>query len=112
MRTIPLGSEPKQTMTLPLGARSFRLRVRWNTVMGSWYLDAEAADGSKLLSGHRLVVAFPFRFGSPATNGMDDSSLLLLVDSSGQNRDPGRDSLGTTHFLLLLGDDDVAQLGG
>lgn len=102
MQVVPLVQSPKQSLTIALGSREFGLLVRWNTVMRSWYLDATAADGTPLVTGRRLVCGWPFRVGSAATNGMDEGDLLLVVDVTGRNADPQRESWGTTHRLLYL----------
>ena len=102
MLTIPLSRAPKQTMTTTLGGRSFRLRVRWNTVMEAWYLDVQRPDGSHLLSGQRLVVSWPIRVGSPDTGGLEAGSFLMALDQSGQNLEAGRDAWGVTHHLVWM----------
>jgi len=110
MLTIPLSRSPKQAMTTTLGGRSFRLRVRWSTVMEAWYLDVQRPDGTALLSGQRLVVSWPIFVGSPDAGGFEEGSFLMALDQSGQNLEAGRDSWGVTHHLAWMTRDDALTL--
>ena len=110
MLTIPLSGSAKQAMTTTLGGRSFRLLVRWSTVMQAWYLDVHKPDGTALLSGQRLVVSWPIRVGSPDAGGLEAGSFLMVLDQSGQNLEAGRDSWGVTHHLVWMTRGDALAL--
>jgi hypothetical protein len=111
MKAITLNSSSKQAFTTVLGDLSFRFRVRWSTVMGAWYLDVSKPDGTRLLSGQRLVVNWPIRVGDPSDGGFPSDAFLLVVDQSGTNAEPTRDSFGSTHHILWMTESEAQSVG-
>ncbi len=107
---ITINQSPKQAFTTTLGGLSFRFRVHWNTVMGAWYLDAAKADGTKLLTGQRLVVNWPIHIGSPDDDGFPTDAFLMVVDQNGTNAEAVRDSWGSTHHLLYVTEAEAATV--
>ena len=100
MLSIPLNQSAKQAFTTTLGGRSFRFRIRWNTVMAAWYMDVSKVDGTPLTKGVRLVVNWPIRIGDPSDGGFDADAFLMVLDQNGTNAEAVRDSWGSTHHLI------------
>lgn len=51
---IPLTPEP-QTLSVPLGTKTYKLTVRWNPASASWVVDFADEQGVVILNGVPLV---------------------------------------------------------
>jgi hypothetical protein len=106
MLTIPLTSDPKQTMTVVLGSTTVDLAVRYNDQSGVWNFDL-ALDGV----GTVLLTNVPMLIGqdllAPYALGLGG---LIVTDTSGQYLDAGPDDLGTRVTLQWLSPTELAGL--
>lgn len=78
--------------TVELDGREYLLRFDWNRRDESWYLGVYLPDGTALSTGRRIL------HGVSLLRGEIDSrlppGLLMAVDFSGTQTDPGIDELG------------------
>lgn len=98
---------PHYTFELQLEQRTYAFEFRWNERAGAWFFSIADADGAPLLSGRKVTLGLPLlaRFRDPRLPAGD----LEAVDTTGQNRAPGLDELGSRVKLLYL---ERAELGG
>lgn len=99
---IPLTTAPKQVLTVQLEDSSYRLRIRWNTVMAAWYMDVSGIDGTALASGIRMVTAYPLPEGNLAGSGLWERGALMVVAQDGSFTEPTREGWGSTYHLLYI----------
>ncbi len=110
---------PVWDYTIDLGDREFRITLRYNERLDSWYLDLYDADGNALILGKRLVsenvliqaftplIQNPI-WTDPATyqGGGDDSEqqrrILAVLDLEDTGREPQYEDLGRSHKLYYL----------
>ena len=100
-----------QTFTSTLGGTRFRVRIFWVQLTESWYFHLETVDGTRLLSGVRLV---PFnqllrQYASLATLPEGE---FLVADMEGGFDNMERDDLGGRHLWLFIPDDETEEAFG
>lgn len=91
---IPLTSDPWVEFSVSLEGVNYVFDVRWSERAGAWYLDVLNEDGDYLAVGRKLVCDFPV-VGHRETNPDIFPGYLWIVDTSGQQIDPGPDDLGS-----------------
>jgi len=94
-----------QVVSVPLGDRVYRVRLRWCTRTEAWYLDLESTAGESLLAGVRVVPGLNLLAPYQAdTSILPDGKLICgAYDGRGRGGEPpGRDSLGSSHFLAYI----------
>lgn len=89
-------------LKVTLEGNVYALGFRWNLRMAKWIMDIGDSAGSPLLIGIPLFEGLPliYRFvgrivGLPLGE-------FLVVDETGQNRDPDTETLGTDVKLLYV----------
>ncbi len=107
--TLPLDSaDPHYTLELDLEGSRFVAILDWNERDASWYFSLELPDGTQLLDGHRMVI------GQPLLRRIKDSRRpkgdIILLDTSGEQLDAGRDELGGRVVALYYEQADLAAL--
>lgn len=103
---IPLTSlSTYYTFTTVVDNISFVFTIRWNSSSETWYLDMESSSvqlwGVPLISGADILKPFAIlEMGS-----------MYVIDLSGHDTNPTRDSLGDPHILAHLSrGDDIQEL--
>lgn len=83
---------PFYDFEIDLDLRTFAFEFRWNERAGSWFMQIRDLAGNILLAGRRVVLDLPLlaRFRDPR---LPDGE-LLVIDTTGQQREPGLDELG------------------
>lgn len=66
--------------------------VRWNERDAAWYFDISDADGKVISSGLKLVIGA--NVGRYSNNPLFTQGVFAVVDTSGEQRDPGFDDIG------------------
>lgn len=92
---IPLSPAP-QTLSISLGGVRYRLRVRWNRVLGAWVLDIADVDGNDILTGVPIVTGVDLLTQHAHLNF--GGKLIALTDSDADTP-PGYTTLGVTGHL-------------
>ncbi len=86
-------------LTPVLESVRYRARLAWNDRELSWFFSLSLLDGTKLFSGRAV------RVGENLLGQWVDSRLpqgaLVVVDSSGEDRDPDRDAFGNGRVRLV-----------
>jgi len=82
-----------------LNGSVFRLEIAWNTRGQRWYLSILTSDGEMIVAGIPLVV------DTPLINRFADRrlpyGLLMMVDTTGQGREPEQEDLGDRVRLIF-----------
>ncbi len=93
-------ADPHFVQNTALDGTSFSLIFDWNAREGAWYLTLSDADGVVIAAGRKLVADwFPLR------NVIDvrrPPGLLMVQDTTGAGRDPGRYELGSRVKLIYF----------
>lgn len=100
-------SDTNYDLTIPLNDVNYTFHVRWNSTIPGWFIDIYNADQSVIAQGVRLVLGG--RIGSHNTDPFFTLHYLQLIDTSGQNLDPGYDDLGARVQLLHIGIAELQQ---
>jgi hypothetical protein len=99
---------PHYTEVFQLDGVTFTLQFDWNSRASSWYMSIYDGGGTLLAAGRRLTCDFP-----PLARFHDrrmPAGLITVVDTSGQQLDPGIDDLGARVVLLYFTYADVAAI--
>lgn len=96
---IPVRSDiPCYDYEIQLEQVIYTLSICYNDRTGFWYMDIADQNGLNLLTGIKLV------HGILLTNQYPSTSLppgqFFIFDTTDQNSDPGRDTLGKIHKLF------------
>ena len=98
---IPIRSGvPHQLFEVELDGSTYTLEVRWNERASGYFLNISEAEGTRLLSGIRLVIDWPLLL-----RWRDErlpAGQFLLVDTSGKKQEPGLAELGARVQLLYV----------
>jgi hypothetical protein len=86
---------PQSIYTITLAGTRFRVRLTWRERTASWYLDLLAQDGTRIVSGRRLVAKGMPLVGLLPEGGPDGQ---FYVDAVNITR---REQLGADAFLLF-----------
>lgn len=83
---------PRYSIRVELDGVRFELHFEWNDRAAAWFLDIYDADAVRLVSGVRIVVAWPML--EIYADSRLPAGLLFAVDTSKTDRDPLREDLG------------------
>lgn len=87
-----------QRINTTLDGVMYVLRVRWNTLDASWYLDAWERDGkTRIAAGVKIVVGI--MLGQAIQHPLFTGGLFAW-DTSGGDLDPGLNDLGNRVLLV------------
>jgi hypothetical protein len=99
--TIPLRPDlTHYDLGITLDGVAYLLELRWNTREEAWYLDLRLEDGTDVVTGLKVVVSFPL--GRRSQHPKCPPGILLAVDTSGGQKDPGIADLGDRVQLLYF----------
>lgn len=85
-------SVPHQESQVPLEGRVFTMELRWAGREARWYLDAYDEDHSAIVTGVAVVLNFPLAIR--VADSRIWPGVVMAVDTSGQNAEPGLDDFG------------------
>lgn len=96
---------PHYSIEVELEQRSYLLEFLWNDRAQAWFMDIADVNGTRLLSGRRIVVDLPLlaRYRDPALPAGE----LCAVDTTGLGLDPELADLGTRVKLLYFEAADI-----
>lgn len=86
--------------SVALEGRTFGFEMRWNERSGAWFTTISRADGGVLAAGVRLVTGTRL-LGRSADPELPPGA-LLVVDTSDEEREAGRNDLGTRVVLVYV----------
>jgi hypothetical protein len=78
--------------------RTYTIRMDWNDRDSSWYMNLKDDNDAYLLVGQRIAVGCDL-FRNKAIPGMPQG-VLLCLDTTGLQEDPGFSDLDTRHYLI------------
>ena len=79
---------------------TYTLAYRWNDTDGHWYLQVLDEPGQVLLAGDcRVVADWPLYSAHTART---PPGFLIVLDTTGQQQDPGLADLGGRHQLFYV----------
>ena len=96
---IPLRSDVKAyQFSVDLETVIYQFSITYNQRMGRWILDILDQDGNDVLLGIVLLQGIPLidRF----IGGNYPAGRLILIDTTGLNREAGENDLGNDHRLI------------
>lgn len=91
---------PEYEYTLELDGDEYRFVIRWFERSESWFVTIYDADDTALLINAKMTVNAPFAEIALGRR-------LILVDTTGENTEATFLSLGKTHQLMWLDQDDL-----
>ena len=95
---IPLKAEGAR-FTIALGARSYQVTVRWNSVSSAWVLELASESGQALVQGIPLVTGVdllaPFAY-------LNFGGSLYVQTDHDIDAEPTVDNLGSTSHLYFV----------
>jgi len=98
---LPVTAEaPFYDLEVTLEGATYRLELRWNERAQAWFLALYDAAGDVLAAGRAVALGADLRGRS--ADARLPPGILLAVDTSGENRDAGRDDLGERVKLLYV----------
>ena len=98
------------SMRITLEAAVYLLRFTWNTRMSTLFLDISDAAGVILLAGIPLIINYPLTYKSVGRIEGLPPGQFVVIDETGQNRNPDPDTAGADVKLLYFEAADVAAL--
>lgn len=101
--TAPLDKNFSQVTTL--SGQDFVLTFQWNSREGAWYLDVADQDEVPIVTSRKITVEFPI-----VTRCKDPRrplGILMAIDRSGKQQDPGFDDLGQRVQLIYIEPGDI-----
>lgn len=99
-------AEKNYTVTTVIGVDTFTFGVRWNGRAGSWFFDLYDASGNIIVAGIRIVLGVIL--GRRCKDPRMPPGAIVASDTSGQQRDAGRDDLGSRVRLYYYPPEDLA----
>lgn len=99
---------PHYSFSVDLDGTPYVLDFDWNERAGSWALGVSLVDGTVLVAGRRIVVGYPLlnRFKDPRL----PRGVLMAMDTSNQDADPGEAELGARVQLVYIDAADLAEI--
>ena len=76
-----------------MGERRYRIRLAWQGRSAAWYFSLYAEDGTPLVLGRKLRLAYPVLRQFVATGKLPEGH-LLIPDLDRSKVEPGREDLG------------------
>jgi Domain of unknown function (DUF6983) len=105
MIEIPAPTSQNVTQITTLSGRDYVFTFHWNARESAWYFDLADQDEVLIVTSRKVTVAFPL-----ITRCVDErrpEGMLIAIDSTGHNQDPGLDDFGTRVKLFYLEKSDV-----
>lgn len=99
IREIPIRSDiPSYQFQITLEGVVYTMRFYFNTRLDRWIMDVSNVDGELIVAGIPLLVNLPLldRFRDERL----PPGRFILIDETGENRNPSRDSMGDDYKLL------------
>jgi hypothetical protein len=101
MLALPADSaDPSYAFEVELEGSLYRFELHWNDRDGAWFLSLYDATETLLVAGRKVVLGANL-LGKSAEPALPPG-LLLILDTSGANADPGRDDLGERCPLIYV----------
>lgn len=98
---IPLRTDlTHYEFSITLDGVAYLLELRWNTREEAWYLDIRLEDKTDVVTGIKVVLGFPL--GRRSQHAKRPPGILLALDTSGRDIEPGISDLGGRVELLYL----------
>lgn len=84
--------DPHYVTTVQLEGTRYKFQMDWNEREGAWYMTLYQENGTRIVSGLRVVPDWPMlrKVADSAAPPGDVS----FVDTSGEGRGPGRNDIG------------------
>ena len=102
MQTIPLNTDPRQSMTVFLGVQTVELHVWWQPLSEAWYLSLRNDAGSPIALG-RQIASRSMLIGSPYFGG----DIVAAPLAREARTAIGRNAWEDTHRLVYLTPEEV-----
>lgn len=90
-------SDPNNQFQVSLNDDVYTFDVRWNTRDEAWYFDLTDAEGRVIVAGVKIVLGA--LLGRRSSHPFFRQNVLVAIDTTLENRDPGFDDLGTRVLL-------------
>lgn len=104
-------SRNNQRLLVPLNSEVYIFdNIHWNSqdpTGSAWYFDLREEDETLIAGGIKLVLGA--LIGRNSDHAFFDKYKLILVDTSGEERDPGFDDLGSRIQLVILTEGEVQE---
>lgn len=91
-------SDNNYRLVIPLGGTNYLFDVRWNSRDSAWYISILTEDEVPIGSGLKLVLGA--RLGRHNPHPFFKEHTLVVLDTSGEDRDAGYDDLGARVVLV------------
>ena len=106
-QVLPFDStDPHYTVTVPLEGARYVFCLDWNAREEAWYLSINDLENEPILSGLRIVADWtPLRRFHYLDNIPPGE--ILILDTSGEGMDPGRNDLGDRVLVLYFAEADL-----
>jgi hypothetical protein len=88
---------PHYEIRVDLDGVPYTLEFRWNARDGAWYMHVKNEDDTHLVSGVKVVIGIPL--GVRSANAEMPFGVLIALDTSGADEQPGIDELGERVLL-------------
>lgn len=101
---VPMTTDNRQALEIELGGVQLRLVVSWVGRTGAWYVDAYTQTGDPIVLGRRLACRNRIWSGRHWRAELPAGD-LVVVDTTGQDREPPRDAWESGEWLVLYVED-------
>lgn len=106
MITIPVTNEIHFSQITTLSGQDFVLTFQWNSREAAWYLDIADQDELPIVTSRKVTVGFPLI--TRCVDVRQPKGMLMAVDTTGKEQDPGFDDFGTRVQLVYFEPEDLA----
>ena len=85
----------------------YRLLIAYNTRMARWVLSVFTTEGTELATGIPLVTGQPLFQRWGGVGELPRDGFVMLIDGTGDDAEPVKESIGDTHRLLYIPLEDI-----
>lgn len=116
MQRLPFKpSVPNYTFTTtisddPTAPATYKFDVRWNASDDGWYFDVYEQDGTLIMASVKIVLGT--YLGRRSNHPLFRNGVLFPIDTSGDERDPGIDDMGTRVKVIRMTRTELATAAG
>jgi hypothetical protein len=109
MYKLPLTSnKPHYRMELDLDGSNYAIYMNWNDRARGWFMSLELPDGTQLMDGRRVVLSWPLL--ARITDPRRPPGEIVCLDTSGEDREPGRHDIGERVQVLYADRQTLAAM--
>lgn len=98
---LPLGNDvPSYKFKTSLSGVVYTLQLNFNTRVQLWHLDIMDASNNPIYMGIPLIIDTDLLY--QCVNPLRPLGTMVVLDTTNQEQNPGRNSFGTTHILMYI----------